>query len=328
MALTYRLSVDELARTRFAISPVNEAALSLWVLTDTGCGPLPHLAGWLRDTRARSSEYDVDTLFALTSTTAHRLPDFITPLPGRARPTLDDECETIAATPADVVVRDLLTLSDEEPGPTLRTLLDDPEKAATLIAEALHRYWHAAIAPIWPVLLRILEADVTHRGRELGLGGAGRALAGISPSLTWLDDGGVAFDSACHSTTTVAETGEGLVLTPSAFVLRPITWASPLASAPWVSYPVRGAGELGERQVQRPPAALERLIGAAKAHIVVALDESPSSTTQLAQHLGVTAGAVSQSLRVLADNGLVDRTRHGREVLYRLTDTGRRLRRS
>ena len=39
----------------------------------------------------------------------------------------------------------------------------------------------------------------------------------------------------------------------------------------------------------------------------------------------VTPSAASQSLRVLHENGLVDRARSGREVLYRRTPDGDRL---
>lgn len=73
-----------------------------------------------------------------------------------------------------------------------------------------------------------------------------------------------------------------------------------------------------------PPGALRRLIGGAKADVLHALDE-PVAVSELARRLEVTPSAASQSLKVLHENGLVDRARSGREVLYRRTPDGDRL---
>ncbi|MGH2820307.1 MAG: ArsR/SmtB family transcription factor [Actinomycetota bacterium] len=54
--------------------------------------------------------------------------------------------------------------------------------------------------------------------------------------------------------------------------------------------------------------------------IVMSLSESgETSATELAQHLPVTRQAVVKHLAALADAGLVEAQRRGREKLYRLT---------
>ncbi|KJY31592.1 winged helix-turn-helix domain-containing protein, partial [Streptomyces sp. NRRL S-495] len=69
------------------------------------------------------------------------------------------------------------------------------------------------------------------------------------------------------------------------------------------------------------PAALVGLVGAARARLLVLLT-SPATTTDLAHRLGVTPGAVSRHLGALTAAGLLDRTRHGRRVLYRRSSLG------
>lgn len=52
---------------------------------------------------------------------------------------------------------------------------------------------------------------------------------------------------------------------------------------------------------------------------------SPATTTEPARALGVTPSAVSQHLTVLRENGLVERERSGRQVLYLISALGTSL---
>jgi DNA-binding transcriptional ArsR family regulator len=67
--------------------------------------------------------------------------------------------------------------------------------------------------------------------------------------------------------------------------------------------------------------ALARLLGQPRAQLLLMLDE-PVSTTELARRLNVSAGAVSQHLKILSDAGLTSRARHGRSVLYARSPLG------
>lgn len=69
---------------------------------------------------------------------------------------------------------------------------------------------------------------------------------------------------------------------------------------------------------------LARLIGSARARILLALTE-PRTTTRVARELGIAASTASAHLTALADADLVTRKRRGREVLYQLTERGRQL---
>lgn len=69
------------------------------------------------------------------------------------------------------------------------------------------------------------------------------------------------------------------------------------------------------------PTALGPLLGDARARILALLD-SPMSTTQLCAVTGQGLGSVGRHLRVLLDAGLVRRGRAGRWVLYTRTAAG------
>ena len=51
----------------------------------------------------------------------------------------------------------------------------------------------------------------------------------------------------------------------------------------------------------------------------------PSATVELAHRLAVTPSAVSQNLQLLHRTGLVERSRAGRNVLYRRSRLGTQL---
>ena len=82
---------------------------------------------------------------------------------------------------------------------------------------------------------------------------------------------------------------------------------------------------LGNDAVGSPsPGALARLIGPARAGILVQLAE-PRSTSRLVASTGYVLGSVGSHLKVLLDAELVQRRRAGRSVLYYRTSLGDRL---
>ncbi|WP_019200422.1 helix-turn-helix transcriptional regulator [Tsukamurella sp. 1534] len=324
--LTYVLDVADMSGVRFVLSPLNEAALSLFHLRP-GERTAPHLQRWRQNAQAQRDLYDHRVIDALIAPSGNAIPDFLTPMPdlGDARPTLADGLAAIAATDGAVVHAQLDDLREgAKPSPALAKLLDSDDAGAR-IAAALERYHRVAIAPIWPALNRILEADITFRGRELALGGPTRLFASLTPHLSWDRDGRLRLDLAYpRASGEYAAAGRGLTLFPSLFVTRLVSAHSPETAAPHVGYPARGSATLTESMRVVPPGALRRLIGGAKADALHALDE-PMAVSELARRLEVTPSAVSQALKVLRENGLVDSARSGREVLYRRTEAGERL---
>ncbi|WP_026412583.1 ArsR/SmtB family transcription factor [Actinomadura oligospora] len=312
--ISFELDVEDLADTRFAVSPLHETVVSLRVLRDPGLSAL-HLP-WRRAVLAELDAPDLRLLCALVSD-RRTLPDFLTPRPDEFEPGFEDELETVRRTPAAVVRRDLSAAHapDDLPEP-----LRDTSTAGLLeaICDALHRFWELAIRPHWRQMRLVLEADMTYRARRLAVGGARLLFADMHPNLRWQD--GVLHISKMISHHHVAANGRGLLLMPSVFVHKPAPPLSP-DEPPVLAYPCRGVGTLWEPQPPPDLPASEALLGASKVRLLILLAE-PLPTIEIARRLRVTPSAVSQHLRVLHATGLVSRARDGRQVLYRRTSLG------
>lgn len=321
--LTYLLDVGDLADARFVVSPLNETALSLFHLHRVH-GEARHLTGWRHEALARRGDYDHALIEALISPSGKQIPDFLTPLTttGEGRLSFESHLADLAATAPATAHDQLADLAEDgPPSPALARLLalDDP---AAVVAEALAAYHAAVIAPVWPALQRILESDVTHRGRELATGGPTRLLESLSPRVEWTRSGELSVDLACsRSSGRFSSGGRGLIMMPSVFVGMVTVAHDPTRTAPHIGYPARGSATLAESAPPVAGDALRRLIGAAKADLLAALAE-PAAVVDLARALGISPSAVSQSLKVLAANGIVDSSRYGRRVLYRRTAIG------
>ncbi|MEU8824602.1 helix-turn-helix domain-containing protein [Streptomyces sp. NPDC048636] len=319
--ISFELGVEDLADTRFAVSPLNETVLSLRVLRDPGLAAL-HLP-WRRSVLGQLGTVDTALLMSLVAERL-TLPDFLTPRPLSFAPAFEDELAVVRQTSPELVRRDLL--DTHAPGPLPRALYDaTAEDGATVAAlrdtlcELLRQYWEIAIKPRWPQMRLVVEADMTYRARQLAMGGARLLFADMHPNLRW--HGGVLRIDKMISEHHVVASGRGLLLLPSVFAHKPAPPLSP-EEPPSLVYPSRGVATLWATPVATDKtSALIPLIGGPRARLLGLLEE-PLPTVELARRLGVTPSAVSQHLRVLHSTGLVTRARHGRQVLYRRSAIG------
>ena len=328
------LGVEDLANTRFGISPLAETVHSLRALADPSYYTL-HLP-WLRSVRGRLDARDGDLLRSLVGASripadfrgipSQPLPDFLTPRPMRFIARFDEELDGVRDTPPSIVRRDLLATHAPDPVPKpLRsgTRSDSRATRALLnaICDALDRYWERAIAPSWPQMLLVLEADTTYRAGRLATGGARLLFGDIHPNLRWSD--GVLSVTEMVGDHAVAAAGRGLLLIPSIFANKPAPPMDP-SEPPSLAYPSRGVATLWAPPPQPEQTALVDLLGRTRALLLEMLDE-PLPTVEIARRLEVTPSAVSQHLQVLHATGLLTRARDRRHVLYRRTPTGDRL---
>jgi DNA-binding transcriptional ArsR family regulator len=330
----FELGVEDLAWTRFSISPLAETVHSLPAVSDPSFHALQ--LPWLRSVRSRLDGLDTRLLLALVGPTRGRerflsgpsraLPDFLTPRPTRFVPRFKDELAVVRATPAAVVRRDLLATHAPDPVPDALAAVTRRGTKATAalrdrICDELERYHEVALASSWPEMRLVLEADTTYRARQLAVGGARALFADMHPNLRWRD--GVLEIEEMISEHTVKAAGRGLHLMPSIFAVKP---APPLVpeEPPALTYPSRGVATLWAAPAPGGSAALVSLLGAPRAHLLDMLAE-PLPTIELARRLRVTPSAVSQHLKVLHATGLVTRARDGRQVLYRRTGLGDQL---
>jgi DNA-binding transcriptional ArsR family regulator len=181
-------------------------------------------------------------------------------------------------------------------------------------------YWDRVLAPHWNRIRTVLEGDVLHRANETASGGI-RALFGDLDDSVCYEDDRLTIDKSW--TESVELCGRGLLLVPSVFVWPAVAIIDTGPWQPTLIYPARGSGLLWEPMTP-PREALAALIGARRAS-VLALLETPCSTTDLARRLDVGPASVSQHLTVLHDAGLIERHRVGRIVLYRRSAAGNLL---
>ncbi|MEV6683868.1 helix-turn-helix domain-containing protein [Streptomyces sp. NPDC051130] len=324
--ISFELGVEDLADTRFAVSPLSETVLSLRVLHDPGLSAV-HLP-WRRSVLGALGGLDMGLLMSLVAVRL-TLPDFVTPRPTVFDPSFEDELAVARRTPPALVRRDLLAA--HAPGRVPRPLdaAQDGDDAAVAalrdrICALLRRYWELAVEPLWPRMRLVVEADMTYRARRLAVGGARQLFADMHPSLRWHE--GVLHIDKMNDRHRVKASGRGLLLVPSVFAHKPAPPVSAL-EAPSLIYPSRGVATLwGPGPGPGPDAggagaALVPLLGAPRARLLGLLAE-PLATVELARRLRVTPSAVSQHLRVLHAAGLVTRARQGRQVLYRRSPLG------
>lgn len=328
--IRFVLGVEDLADTRFALSPLGETMESLRVLRDPGRYALQ--LPWRRDALRRLTGVDTTLLMALVGD-RHAIPDHLTPRPEAFASAFDDQLAAARAAPPARVRRDLLAV--HAPGPPPAALADaagDDARVARLndaICDELRRYWHIAVRPHWPQIRLVLEADMTYRARRLATGGARALFAGMHPNLRW-DDGVLHIDKMIGRHT-VHAAGRGLLLVPSVFAHKPAPPVSP-DEPPLLVYPSRGVATLwrpAPADTTTPGTggggdALAALLGAPRARLLGMLGE-PLPTVEIARRLSVTPSAVSQHLKILHAAGLVARARDGRHMLYRRSPLGDRL---
>ncbi|MFB0632775.1 winged helix-turn-helix domain-containing protein [Streptomyces sp. AB3(2024)] len=321
--ISYELGVEDLADTRFAVSPLHETVLSLRVLRDPGLSAL-HLP-WRRTVLGRLGGLDTGLLMSLVAS-RRTLPDFLTPRPACFDPAFEDELAVVGRTAAATVRRDLLATHAPDPLPDALRAARAADDASVLalrdaLCDLLRRYWEVAVEPMWPRMRLLLEADMTYRARQLAVGGARLLFADMHPNLRWHD--GVLHIGQMVSRYHARACGRGLLLVPSVFAHKP---APPVGAdeAPMMSYPSRGLATLWAPAPLPDPSALVSLLGASRTRLLGLLD-APLPTVEIARRTGVTPSAVSQHLRVLYATGLVTRARDGRHVLYRRSLLGDQL---
>ncbi|MGW0856667.1 DUF5937 family protein [Streptomyces sp. NPDC002690] len=329
MAVRLLVETDDLLRCRFARSPLWETVAAVRTLADPR-RQVYHLP-WLRTLDPRLDEKQLSPLLALLPRTGYT-PDFLTPPPAGPASEIEEELARVADTPIAHVREELdRCLHGPErntPLPPDRAdrLLADPGRTLASLVTLIRTCWNWLVAPQWPRLRDVLDADIGVRSRQLTEGGLHRVLTGLHPAITW-DEPGALRIAAPHRSRHPLN-GQGLLLLPSAFVWPALTV---VVEAPWqptVIYPARGIGDLWQSSPS-PSASqsLQRLIGRTRAQVLTSLSE-PLSTSTLARILGLSPATVSAHLTALHDADLVSRRRVGRTVYYAPTALGTALTRT
>lgn len=318
--IVFRFDREDVLNTRFAVSPLFEITAAMRVLRDPGRHSL-HLP-WAEWGRRRLAGADLALLEALLTGPATYHPDFVAPPPASPLPAVEDELRRVEQTPPATVREEVLRRFVGRAIPAeAATLAGDPPRELPRLVGQLRTVWERALAPHWPAMHAVLEADILHRARRLTEAGPGEVFARLHPLVRWRD-GELAVDRRHDQTVELG--GRGLLLVPIVFAWPEVFAMTDPPWQPTLLYAPRGAGALWDPD--EPPAAeaLAELIGRRRAAILAALDE-PATTSALAARLAITPSSVSEHLGVLRRAGLVSARRDGRRVLYARTATGEAL---
>ncbi|GAA0643440.1 winged helix-turn-helix domain-containing protein [Streptomyces malaysiensis subsp. malaysiensis] len=309
------IDADTLAGSRFAPSPLAETTAALITLERAAAahpGERAWLDAHLPAYRARLADDPVTALLVRATLGRTWLADFLTPTPtGGDEPSLEEGLDRMRATAPDAARRDLAVSLGRSPLPAALCRDDLPGR----LADLLEWVWTEAVRPSWPRRRRIIEADVVARTGQVSQGGWAAVLDGIRPGMRWL--GGSRLQINAHDNPPRAVHGAQLLFVPVTPVAGWVSWDAPHRYA--VVYPCAGA--LTSPGPPPAPDSLARLLGPARAGVLLLLD-TPKSTTHLVALTGQTLGSVGRHLRVLREARLVRRRRAGRSVLYDRTTAG------
>ncbi len=314
-----RFGAADLARVRFAVSPLWEAMAAVRALVDPRTRT--HHLPWLEAVRPLLADLDLMPLLTLQPRRGYT-PDFPTPAPSRPLPDVRDQLAQVRATPLDQVraeVRRALADRDGEPVPSgAEDLANDPGRTRARVATALESVWDTLVAPHWPQLKELLRADIAYHGRLLAERGLEHVLPVLHPAIRWTGEA-VIIAKGHDQQRRLA--GAGLLLQPSAFAWPALAVVVDEPHPPALVYPARGVAELWQPVTSDATVALARLLGRTRATLLTSLRE-PASTATLARRHGLAAATVSQHLTTLRAAGLVTSHRHRHCVLYESTELG------
>jgi DNA-binding transcriptional ArsR family regulator len=310
----WRIGADELAESRFVVSPLLETVGALLVLVRGR--PRLDLAQWYRTHRPAFQQLLAgDPLLPALLDGLFRprwIADFVIPPPDAGDRTFHDALRRVrAATPA--FTRSALREGFGGPLPHRLRRNDLGERTASL----LEWVWTQTVRADWPRRRQLLEADIVARTSQLTAGGWSAALAGMRPGMTWLGGNELRINAYDYPPRDL--TGARLTFVPNTSPYGWVTWDE--ANRHAVIYPC--AGTLADSRPASPE-ALARLLGTARAIVLTTLDV-PRTTSQLVALTGYGLGSVGGHLAVLHDAELVTRRRAGRSVLYIRTQLGNRL---
>jgi hypothetical protein len=176
-------SVEDLARTRFAISPMLELVHSLVALRDPAHAAL-HLP-WLRSLSGRLDGLALERAVALLPPRGFT-PDFLTPPPSGPLGSIEDDLAALRATRVAQIRDEIELFAFQHPKAeaTAARWLAHPRHEVRRLADLLAAYWERAVEPVWPRVRAFLDADVAHRSRRLADGGPAALFADLADGVT------------------------------------------------------------------------------------------------------------------------------------------------
>jgi DNA-binding HxlR family transcriptional regulator len=322
---TIHLQSGDLEKIRFAYSPLLELVNSYYSLQRDPTGAA--LGAW-KDEASRAL-YGVELVYLNALIAAQRyIADFITPTPVSPQRDIVNELARVYATPAEIVRENVLTVIEYDGESEIRHhFLARPREALDCLMEELRLYWQYTMAHHWERVETVLENDVLYHARQMALHGIDSMFSDLSTPISY-SDRKVVIKKPYHDCNVNEKesflNGRGLQLVPMVFS-QTHAWHQIVPHwQPMLMYGARGMGLWYRPKNPEPDKALRLTLGTGRAKVLLSL-LAPAHTTELAQKLNLTSGAISQHLQRLSQAGLVESHRNSHHVYYRLTARGENL---
>lgn len=300
-----RLTLDEMTRrsTRIATSPLWESLSSLALLARyRGEIPYPY-TNWARQARAGlPASLRVELLTLTRELHPAWVPSFPVPIPTTPGLDIADELAVMVETQCR------------------------PSRRLARFAELLADYWNASLAPCWASMHNVLEEEILFRSRKLATAGAEAMLADLGGRVLWNQP----YLCAPYQVDVSHELcNVQLFIVPVLFARGMRIFSRPTENVVAMSYQARGAAVLAEPAALAPVVdtvsgrndRLAILLGRGRAAVLRAV-VAPTTTTAVAEAIGLAPSTVSQHLTALSAAGVVRRHRVGYRVLYDLNQAG------
>jgi DNA-binding transcriptional ArsR family regulator len=233
------------------------------------------------------------------------IPDFLTPKPPRGRVSIDEQVAAVEQTTATTVRAQLPAAWPAPAGLPL------------VVADGLMKFWRMALADMWPAVEDDMDNCVRASGAALTTGGVEELFATLQPALRWT---GRRLMVAWPFHRSMQLDSTEVVIVPMLLSGHAVMTQLSDRRDAWIGVRARPGTPL-----RRAPKNPTTLLGRGRTAVLVAL-QTPASTRDLARALGLSESTVSHHLHALTLAGLTTPTRHGRYVLYALTELGHELR--
>ncbi|MFD7074024.1 ArsR/SmtB family transcription factor [Nocardioides sp. NPDC059952] len=323
--LRIHFTYDDLARVRIADGPdaLWEVQLSLHALQTRGRAV--ELTSWRRRT-LRSLPRDVVRPLAEIAPPRGISPDFMTPS-GGARG-FGEGMEIALRTPKSAISGQVAAMAGQRRlTPWVEAVRRAEASALRTLGRAVAIYHEGAIAPVWPSLSAVVQADRQLRAQQMADGGLEAVLAGI-PGCRWRAP---VLEIENYTDAEVHLEGRGLLLQPSYFCEpdTPMKLCDP-GPEPMLTYPTAkpatgltfSKDSVGSAQTYgSPEGPVTALLGRTRATALAAV-RSGCSTSELARRCEISVGSASQQASILREGGLITTRREGASVRHEITSLG------
>jgi DNA-binding transcriptional ArsR family regulator len=309
-----------------AVSPMWELVTSLRSLLRSPRHPIH--GRWKSRVAPRLPQLQLAILPALVD--APILPHFLQPPPAPGS-TFESELGMIAALSASEIATELGWAFGRRDDPAagmprvLLPLLTHPAAATEQLVAELRAYWTMALAGSWLRIEDFLFADVERTGKCVSFAAAPSMNPAYSFAGTELSVANMHF-----APISVPRAANGWLIATvfswpydASIICNEVGIAWP-DRAPMLPYAPKGLANVwGDNRLPASD-ALASVMSPARAKILTLLVR-PTSTSEIASALAMTPGGASQQLALLHSAGLVERSREGHHVYYRLSRRGRHL---